>query len=243
MHRRVMALALAFMFLFQFGCVSVDISQKVERDGSSFIEDRIDISRLESLGTLGASDICDKIASGEPEVGCSLSDDILTINKTIRPSDGLYYFNRASEFPYATYTLEVREAPSIISAETAQDAGLAGEAEDPTDFKDPSAKPTAAMLRAAGVRMTYEIEMPGELLEAQNGEIVTSEAGKKVARYDVVRLMDDGQYVVVRSKELDMPAILMVVGAAVLLIGGIIVAAVLLKAMKKPPAPQKRARR
>jgi len=243
MYRRLMALALVLAFLFQSGCVSVDISQKVERDGSSFMENRIDMGGMESVGTLSASDLCDKITSAEASVGCRLDDDILILNRTLKATDGMYYFNRTSEFPYAVYALEVREAPAILNADTATEAGLGGEAKDPIDFKDPSAKPTAAMLRAAGVRLTYDIEMPGEMLSAENGEIIVGGAGKGMARYDIVRLMDEGQYIVVRSKELDMPAILMAVGAAVLLIGGIVVAMVLNKAMKKTPAPQKRSRR
>jgi hypothetical protein len=243
MHRRLMALGIVLALIIFSGCISVDVSQKVERDGSSFIIQRVDLGGLEGIAGFGATspapEICAKISQSDTAVGCVYDDDVITLNKTVKPSDGVYLFNRTSEFPYSIYTVEVRKAPAVISAGTASQAGLGSEAKDATDFKDPSSKPTAAMLRAAGIRFMYMIDMPGELLSAENGEIVVDESGKRYARYDIIKLMSDGEYMVVRSKELDLPMVGLAVIAAALLLGGIVVGLVILKARKKEP-PKRR---
>jgi hypothetical protein len=238
METRSLFLVLGFAALFLFGCISIDYTQKLDRDGNSVMTQTIDMSALLSAGSqyASASDqlstICVNITKGETDVNCTYSDGVINVTKAVKPGDGQYLFSKASEFPYTVYTLELRKLPEIIKSADLSTNGGSGTQTD-SDFKDPSAKLGAATLRTAGASMTYTVEMPGELTSADNGEVVIDPSGKKTARYNVLDLMEDGNYIKVKSKELDMPLLALIGGGVVLLVGGIAVAAVLMKAMKK----------
>ena len=88
------------------------------------------------------------------------------------------------------------------------------------------------MMRLAEMDLYYVIEMPGEIMKAENGDLIVDE-GRTYAKYDVLQLMTDGEYMIVESKELDLVAIGIVLAAVGLLVGGIGVAIVLREAMEK----------
>ncbi|MFZ5501599.1 MAG: hypothetical protein ACOY58_06800, partial [Candidatus Micrarchaeota archaeon] len=166
-----------------------------------------------------------------PGLGCTFEGKALWLNKTVNAADATYLFNRTLEFPYSIYRVEVRKPPVIVSANTSDELG--GDASEVGDFKDPSSKPAAAMLRVAGIKAAYTIQMPGEIISAENGDITVDAQGRTYAKYDMLRLMDDGEYMIVTSKELDLVAVGIVVAAVGLLVGGIGVALVLKEASEK----------
>jgi hypothetical protein len=238
METRSIIIVLGLFALFLSGCVSINYTQKVDRDGNSVMTENVDLSALLSLNKDFASSesqlsgACDNITKNGSVSQCSYASGVMTITKSVKASDNLYIFNKSSEFPYTIYTLEVRRVPQIVSSEgLSSGAGSAPQVD--SDFKDPSAKLGATTLRAAGASMTYAVEMPGEITSADNGEVVVDSSGKKTARFNVLDLMEDGNYLVVKSKELDMVLLLVIGGGIVLFIGGIAVAVVLMKAMKK----------
>lgn len=201
------------------GCVKIDFDQAVDRDGGSFITERIDMSALVAMseqygGDSDMSDICVNITSGQSGLGCEYDDGVVTVNKSIKPGEGKYTFTKTSELPYTVYTLEVRTLPELADPEELDSSGSApGTAKD---FKDPEAKTSAATLKTAGAAITYTVSMPGEIYSAEGGKIADGKA-----EFDVLDLMSEGEYIVVKSRELDL---LVVGGAAVLLlavIGGV----------------------
>ncbi|MFH0884715.1 MAG: hypothetical protein V1861_03325 [Candidatus Micrarchaeota archaeon] len=238
MESRFVLLALGLAVLLFSGCISIDYTQKVDREGNSVITQNVDLSALLSANQDFASSesqlsgACSNISQSGNDSQCSYTSGVMTITKSVKASDNLYIFNKSSEFPYIIYTLEVRKVPQIASSEGLS-SGAGSAPQTDSDFKDPSAKLGAATLKAAGASMTYSVEMPGEITSAENGDLVTDESGKKIAKYDVLDLMTEGEYIVVKSKELDMVLLSIVGGGIVLLIGGIAVAVVLMKAMKK----------
>jgi len=237
METRSIFLLLCTVALFVFGCISIDYTQTLDRDGNSVIMESIDMSALLSAGSQYASsseelsNVCVNITKGETDINCTYSDGVLIVSKAVMLGENQYLFNKTSEFPYTVYTLEVRKIPQIVESNAS--SALGSDSQTDSDFKDPSAKLGASTLKAAGASLTYSVEMPGELIRAENGEIVADSSGKKFAKFDVLELMTDGKYILVKSKELDMPLLMLIGGGIVLLLGGIAVAFVLLKAMKK----------
>jgi len=238
MEIRSSIIALGLFALFLSGCISIDYTQKVDRDGNSVMTENVDLSALLSMNKDFASSesqlsgACENITKNGTVSQCSYDSGVMTITKSVKASDNLYIFNKTSEFPYTVYTLEVRRVPQIVSSEgLSSGAGSAPQVD--SDFKDPSSKLGAATLKAAGASMTYSVEMPGDIISAQDGEIVVDSYGKKTAKFDVLDLMSEGEYLVVKSKELDTMLLFAIGGGVVLLVGGIAVAFVLLKAMKK----------
>lgn len=240
METRPALLFIGLSALLLSGCVTIDFTQKVDRSGNSVIMEKIDLDALLSMNQEYAdsegelSDSCRSISENGNGSACSYDSGILIINRSFLANESAYFysFNKSSEFPYVIYTLEVRRLPQMVGPEAiGTDASSAPHVD--SDFTDPSARLSAATLKTAGAAMTYSIEMPGEITGAENGEIVTDANGKKTARYDVLKLMADGKYMAVRSRELDTVLLAILGGGAIVLVGGIVVAAVLLKAMKK----------
>lgn len=246
METRQIILGLCLSALLFSGCVSLEYYQKVDREGNSLITETIDMSALLSAGSPyeGASEqlagVCGNITAEDAGADCTYGDGVLTISKAVPLSEKQYTFTRSSEFPNTVYTLEIHRLPEVIESDT-----LASGASTQTDMdlKSPPAKMSASTFRAAGANLTYVIEMPGDVVRAENGEIIAGPSGSKLARYDVLKLMSEGEYMVVQSRELDMPVLMIAGGAAVLLVGGLVVALVLLKAMKgasRPPQPKEK---
>ncbi len=221
------------------GCVSVGYEHQLDRDGSSLIIQKIALSStmMDYISSSGGSDsdlaaVCENMTTSEPDVNCTYSDGVFTLTKEVPSNNTLYAFTKTSEFPYAVYTLEVRKLPELVESETEAIGSDALGEESTSDFKDPSSKSGAASMKSMGASISYTVVMPGELVSAENGEI--EQVGNvKVARYDVLKLMEDGEYIAVKSRELDLVMVGAAVAGIVLLLGAIIVAFVLFKASRK----------
>lgn len=216
--------------LFLSGCVRLDISQKVDRDGSSLIIERIDLNQIDNSSRSGIMDQVGTLcANMTAQMNCSIDNGIVTLTMTTKAEDGLYNFSKSSRFPDAIYTLRMNRLPAFFD-----NASLWEGLSLSSDFNDPSSNFTATTLKTAKANITYTIEMPGELIEVENGELVVdNETGKRYARYDILELMSSGKPMVVRSKETDTLLIGSVGFTIVMLIGMIVVGLVLLKVMKQ----------
>src|SRR4030095_2696624 len=199
MQRSLVILGFAILL---FGCVEIGYHHKVERNGNSAITETIDLSGLLAMSnsTGQPADVCINVTKGETDVKCTFKDGVLNVSRTFSETDGYYTFSKSSEFPNIIYTLEVRKLPPVVD----QSAGGTGAPALDADFKSPGSKVSSKTLDAAGAEISYEVEMPGEIYSAENGKI---EDGKAV--YNVLDLMDDGEYIVVRSRELDMQSLLL----------------------------------
>jgi hypothetical protein len=238
METRSLFLVLGLAALLLSGCISIDYTQKLDRDGNSVMTETIDMSVLLSAGSqyASASDqlsgICVNITKGETDVNCTYRDGVINVSKVMLLRENQYNFSKSSEFPYTVYTLEIRKLPELIKSDSLS-SNAGSDTQTDSDFKASSAKLGATTLKTAGASLTYSVEMPGDIISAENGEIAADANGKKYAKFDVLELMTDGKYLVVKSKELDMPLLALIGGGVVLLVGGIAVAVVLMKAMKK----------
>jgi hypothetical protein len=205
------------------GCVTIEYEQIVDRDGGSVITERIDLSALVAMSEQygeesDLSTICVNITKGQSDVDCKYDNGIITVKKSFKASDGKYMFTKTSELPYTVYTLEVRELPDLFDSESLDESGSTS-----TDFKSAEAKTAAASLKTAGAELTYNVSMPGEIYLAENGEIKNGKA-----QFDVLELMSSGEYIVVKSRELD----LMVVGGAIVVLV-VVIGAVAFFVLKK----------
>jgi hypothetical protein len=227
MHRSLVLSA--FLVLLLSGCITMEYEQKVERDGSSVIKQKIDLSALLAMGNETGPDpfenICINITKGETDISCTYEKGVVSVAKSYRAADGVYTFTKSSEFPYITYTLEIRKLPQIGQSGGEGAGQMGGGDQLGSDFKSPDSRPAAASMKAIGAKITYTVYMPGEVISAENGKIVEGKA-----EYDVLDLMDDGEYIVVKSRELD---VLMLVGSAVVLLAALAVMGFVVLKLKK----------
>ncbi len=180
-------LLIGLMAILLSGCITIDYNQKVDRDGGAVITQKMNFSGLLALGNGSSasmsdlSGVCENVTEGQSGIDCAYADGVVTLNKSVGADEGVYLFNRSSEFPYVIYTLEVRKAPQLVESEVSAQGGAGAGMPADTDFKDPSSKLAATTLRTAGAKMTYTVEMPGELMSAENGEIILEPAGNSPA--------------------------------------------------------------
>ncbi len=84
------------------------------------------------------------------------------------------------------------------------------------NFTDPKAKIQTYQYKLMTTKVIYTIEMPGEIVSAENGKI----GGNKVT-YDVLELIEKGTVVKIESREPDVTAIAAVAFILLLLLGAI----------------------
>jgi hypothetical protein len=196
------------------GCISVEYDQAVHRDGSSLITENVDLNALLALSNVSQmASPCQNITGGE-DVACTYSDGVLSLSQNFTADSGAYSFNRTFEFPYVIYTLEARRLPQLADTTAEATGSLAGSTNVSGNFSSPSSRLAGPTLRAAGVQITYVIEMPGEIFEAQNGQVTDGRA-----KYDVLELMSKGKDIVVRSREPDLLALGLIGIAALAVLG------------------------
>lgn len=214
MKRYVFALLLAAIML--AGCISLEVEQKVNRDGSSVVTQRIDlsgfISMAESQGAFEDSDALENMTNemndycteveSQSDADCTYSESsyVLVVTKTVTPDEAGYEFEKSYEFPNVVYTLKAEQLPDmgLDDLSLGEDGSSLGGG-TPARFDDPEMKQSIASIKMMGVEMEYTIEMPGQITEAKNGEI--DDDGRAV--YDVVELIEDGKNVEVTSSEAD----------------------------------------
>jgi len=230
--RNLLMVLFAASVLLLSGCISMDTRQKVEKDGSSTITQKIDMSGLVAYAksmngstgnssiSAGASfsEVCVNETRDDSTLKCTYDEQgIILMEKKVVAADVGYEFKAESQFPNTVYTFSTDTMPQLTKKKGIGSVGAApGAGEDkPVKFADSATKGSMAMLKMANVKIDYTIEMPGELVSAENGEI---KDGK--AHYDVMKLIDDGQNVRVVSRELDVMAVSIVGVVALAVIGG-----------------------
>ncbi|HSB47196.1 MAG TPA: hypothetical protein VLD37_04215 [Candidatus Bilamarchaeum sp.] len=192
------------------GCISIHFDQAVDRDGNSAITQKIDLSTLagmEQQSGSNLSDVCVNLTASRPDIECMVENDVVIMKRQFKASDGDYTFTRSSELPYIIYTLEIRKIPDL--GKGLDTSEIAGAAPFDMDLKNPQMKKSALGAKMVGATMTYNISMPGEIFSAEHGQIKDG-----TAQFNLLEMMEDGNYLVVKSREPD----LVVVGAAALLV-------------------------
>lgn len=225
--------------LLLFGCVSLNYTQTVDRSGQSIVTEKIDLTALLAIGD-GAAEgaeaqiesACLNLTQKDQSLNCTYAMGVMSVSKPMGPNDGVYSFNKTYDFPYAVYTIELKRLPLLFDANAT--TGTAGEwADVNSDFSDPSSKMAASTLRAAKAKALYRIEMPGEIISVENGNISTGEDGKKRADFDALELMSGGKHAIVKSKEIDTMLIMLGLLGAAVITGAIALLLVMLRAMKR----------
>ncbi len=194
------------------GCISVNMTHKQNSNGSAEVTQTTDFSGLvsatEGLGDLGGEnndsitttsglsssdfeDTCDEVEEGV-ECTVDVEKSIVTLKKTFTSENAFYTFETESDFFTKNHKLTVDELPNFKKEGVEEaDGAPTGKITDTTNLEQ------AKLLQTYGVEMTYIVEMPGKITSAEGSE----EIEKNVATFDLLEMMDDGEPIVVESKE------------------------------------------
>jgi len=210
-------LGMGLLSILLLGCIDIEYNQDVDRSGNSVITEKINFTALieaskeQNQTPPDYSSICINATKGRSDIYCAYEDGVVTVRKNFTEDDGNYVFEKSSEFPNIVYTLEVRRLPDLGNTDDL------GQTDTSADFKSAEARNSAATLRAVAVKITYVVSMPGEIYSAENGKMVDG-----AAEFDVLERMSEGEYIVVKSRELDIVP-LAAIGLAILIAGGLVV--------------------
>lgn len=183
------------------GCVDVFVRQEVMRDGTSIITNSVDLSRLPAPPTEGQLvDACNSIESKQESINCTVKGLVMSLSKNLTPSEGGYVFTAEPQFPYKVYTLRVDRIATLGAEESGFASEYAEKASGGLQLTGTSSKSAALGMERVGMRVYYTIKMPGEIVEAEGGNIVS----RNTVTYDVLKLMREGKAITVKSQELDL---------------------------------------
>ncbi|MFA6036410.1 MAG: hypothetical protein WC759_05665 [Candidatus Micrarchaeia archaeon] len=246
MQKQAAILAVAFILLLS-GCISVDYAHKVERSGDSLLSMKIDMSALTSMAAgmnasqgsetdLEFAKVCDEAKRQNPDIACAYTSGIITLSGPLKKDGGHYAFSTERGLTTVRYTLVLEKMPELASGLGQELSGAAGgqgaqQPQESLKFTDPKAA-TQAKQSAALVKMAYVVEMPGRIVQAEGADVVTGNS----AKFDVLKMMENGQNIVVVSEEADYTNLAYLV-VVVLVLGGIFMLFRMRQQGKKLPIP------
>ena len=211
-------LFIMFGLLFFAGCVNITYTHKINPDGSSTIEQAVDltgyINYLKTSGTGGGGQgfdssqltlMCTAMAPQfTPGVECNVVGNVMTFKKTVSPQDGFYDFQTSGGLFGGKYKVVVNKIPAALFTKPSADSGLGGSGLTGGQSKDVVFTDKEANLQTAngaktiGMNMTYIVEMPAPVTSATAGNYKAKVDGNK-AVFDLIELFqvsDPGPIVV-----------------------------------------------
>jgi hypothetical protein len=181
--------------------------QTFDSSGNSMIVEQKDMSSYLQSYPVGSLDRLAAACSASPSLGCSVEGTIITITLKMTPDSGYYAFQSSYGLPFITSTATVGKIPSDLFDSALNQVFIATDLTNSSSSAkavDLADKATDARLSAAwksvGINETYTMVMP-------NGYSET---------YDLVSLLADAQPMTATVQELNMGAIVLIVGIIVL---------------------------
>jgi len=216
---------LAIVALLFAGCVEMTVSQTVEKDGSSVAAMSVDASKMsEAVGESDwteteETDLSDSCANvTDLAVSCTATRTSFSVSKRFSTpeSSGFYEFVVENGFPDVVYTLTVKKLPVSsfgLPSEDDENSQALGK-----EFSSGAAAESVSMMKMMGIKLSYDVTVPGEIVSATPGGKVSANN----AKFDLLDVLDEEENIVVKSRELNLPY---VAGAAIILLAIIACAA------------------
>jgi len=218
--------SLLSVFLLFLGCISVTTTHVQHADGSADITQETDMSVLTSYAesyneyeanVSGIEGQCDEIREMDPEILCSYEDGVITVSKHYTPENSFYKFEVKNEFFTKKYRLTVNQMPQMSPdsysynyPNSGYDSGYSG-----GKFNDSNASVSSVkMLENTGVEITYIVEMPGEIIKAEQAEKISG----NTAEFNIFDAMINKKPIVVESEEVNILGVGFVASAILLMV-------------------------
>jgi hypothetical protein len=215
-----------FLILSMLSAAALDQSyvQTVSRDGSSTIWKTMDLTIFANQLPAVAMQRMYEVCKSSPEISC----DVDVEGKKVTISDSFTagsYYTYSSDYgiPYITHTLTINQVPNdrftvllnklLLAANTTASGGAAAR---PISLRDTAANAqTAAFLRQFNISITYTANMPQAISDAGPDAVINGSS----ASFDLGKVMEHSTPLIVRSSELNVPALIVI--AAVIVLGAL----------------------
>lgn len=191
--------------------------QTLDQYGNSVIVKTQDLSVFSNSVSFPAlAEACAAMSS----VQCSITGQTMTITERFTPNGGYYTYMTDGGFPLITNTLVINKIPNdvfgddltrVLDAANVTSTGGQNSAIDLTaDNRD-----IVSALKQFKVKLTYIVDLQTAASEASAGNVTGTISGSMVT-FNLVDAMATGQPIVIKSQELNVGAILLVLGVIVL---------------------------
>lgn len=200
------------------GAVQQEYVQNVEPGGNSIISRKADIGFFGDMLPGGSIDAMENFCSQSSEIECSVdSENFSILISDSFSADSVYYdFISEESLPYITHTLTINRIPTDRFSELTDDiivgAGIYEESSSPVDPVVLGDAETAGMARSMDyldIDIRYYVEVPGQITSVECGELQSSISGNQVD-FSLVDAMKQQERIVIRSRELNMPYIILI---------------------------------
>lgn len=229
--------------LFISGCISMDVKQKINRDGTSEIEIIYDLSAIlgmaEQLGNSSGQQGNISVGEGSKEnftqacegfnkemklknAKCVTTEDYKIIINFDTSLENNPAFKVSRSIPYITYEYDVKNVYNILSDLPSVNQGGTGESQQ-EKFSDEELIQAKSM-KAMGVKYSYTLEMPGKISKTDVGNVQENKV--VIDMFDMI----GKEHIYVQSKELNLLYDLAIVAIILILVGG---AAILLLSKRR----------
>lgn len=239
--KRLFALFL-FSMLILSGCVSQSYTHNVDKNGNSEISVVMDFSKLpfyasqfgktkdqsKSVLSKALAEACENTAKIDKSTECSVQDDKVLMKKSFTDKDGYYTFEVNEGIPYRTYRMIIYKIPSESFAKLLYPTAkkytsdfLSADIEGVPLIIDLRKKQENA-ITASGLKLlpdfdyTYEVQMPGEIINSYYGNNSVQSSGNKV-KFNLVQVLEKSEPLVIESKEINILLIGLIIGAIIII--------------------------
>jgi hypothetical protein len=191
--------------------------QTLANDGSSVIVKTQDLSVFSNTVSFPAlAQACAAMSS----VQCSVTGQTMTITERFAPNSGYYTYMTDGGFPLITNTLIINKVPNDVFGDdltrVLDAANMSGSGGQNSDIDlNADNKDVVSALKQFKVKLTYIVDLQTGASDASAGNVTGSIAGN-VVTFNLVDAMATGQPIVIRSRELNIGAIVLIIGVLVL---------------------------
>jgi hypothetical protein len=190
--------------------------QTVGTDGSSVMVKTQDLSVFSNTVSFPAlAKACAMMSS----VQCSVTGQTMTITARFGPASGYYTYTTDNGFPLITKTLVISKVPNDVFgndlARVLQAANITGSGgQDVAIDLTADNSGIVPTLKQLKVKLTYTVDMQAAPTEASAGDVTGTIDGNTVT-FNLVDVMASGKPIIIRTSELNLGAIVLIIGILV----------------------------
>jgi hypothetical protein len=220
--------------------------QVVARNGSSSIEKTMEVVLFSDQLAADALVRMEQVCRTSTAVDCTVDAEARKVTMREDYLPGTYYsYSTEYGLPFVTHTISISKVPTdrfsralgrLLVLANATEPAAGGGSVNPIDLLDREENgPNVEILRRIDANLTYVVVMPLPVAEASAGEVTAAVDGER-AEFDLIRVMEEGKPMVVRSRELNL-------GYMVAIAGVVVVAALALAFFRSKPARKGRVKK
>jgi len=216
--RKISAVAIVFLLIVLTGSVFQTYEHTVKNNGESEIKKEFDLGFFTGMFGQDADARIAQVCYPNSPFRCEYNNSKMVLRKEFSQNDGYYEFHVNYGVPFIDYEIVVRKIPTEKFSEMLDSvlfsAGVINATADdygkPINLENTAAsKEAATLIKQTGLDIKYVIVMPGYVWNASAGNVSATSEGER-AEFLLSEVLEEGQPMVVKSRELNIGYMLLI---------------------------------